>query len=243
VLRKRLPIEALLEGLDEGRRRAKREHSVELRWVFDIPRNISFGGSGAYDPLPAQQTLRYALLGRDHGVVGFGLGGSEVGAPPEPFAHAFDVAREAGLLSLPHAGETVGPVSVWGALNALHADRIGHGVRAIEDPVLLEILRERQIPLEVNPTSNVRLHVYRRLAEHPFPHLDRMGLLLTVNSDDPPLFGATLTGEYEVLASEFGYAKGDLARIARNAFLVAGAPASLKATLLEEFDGWLAANL
>lgn len=108
-------------------------------------------------------------------------------------------------LSRCRTSETMGAGSVRGAVHDLQADRIGHGVRAIEDADLLNLLHERQIVLEINPTSNVCLHVYRRLAEHPFPHLDKMGLLVTVNSDDPPLFNTTLCQEYAVLATEFGY--------------------------------------
>lgn len=239
---KGLSFDDLLAGLENGRRIVREELSREMRWVLDIPRNASFNPSndGAYNPEPAEKTLDYALRGCTSGVVGFGLGGYEVGAPPEPFAHAFTAAKEAGLRSLPHAGETVGPQSVWGAIKALAADRIGHGVRAIEDPALLAVLRERQIPLEVNLTSNICLHVYRRLAEHPFPHLDRMGLLLTIGSDDPPLFNTDLTHEFQLLASEYGYAPADIARIARNAFVASAAPRSLASRLLSEFDAWLA---
>ena len=183
-----MTIEDILSGLEAGRQQAAGEFGVEMRWVFDIPRNMSFSEDGAYLPAAAEKTLEFALAGRDRGVVGFGLGGYEVSAPPRPFAHAFTEAKEAGLLCVPHAGETEGPDSVWGAVNELQADRLGHGVRAIEDPQLLALLKERQIPLEINPTSNVCLHVYRRLAEHPIAHLDRMGLLVTLNSDDPPLF-------------------------------------------------------
>lgn len=241
---KGLTIHDLLAGLEEGRRQAQARYGVELRWIFDIPRHTAFRTKlqGVYDPLPAETTLEYALLGRDHGVVGFGLGGAEVGAPPEPFAHAFREAIAAGLASVPHAGETAGPASVWGAIRELGAARIGHGIRAIEDPALLLVLRDRQIPLEVNLTSNICLHVYRRLAEHPFPHLDRMGLLLTVNSDDPPLFNTTLNQEYLILAQEFGYELAQVARIARNAFQVSAAPAPLKSRLLAEFDAWAAGH-
>ena len=236
--RKGLTINNLLAGLEEGRRAARDEFGVEIRWVFDIPRNASFSQHGAYDPYPAERTLAYALAGREHGVVGFGLGGYEVGAPPAPFAHAFAAAKAAGLISAPHAGETMGAASVRDAVTLLGAERIGHGVRAIEDPALLALLHERQIPLEINPTSNVCLHVYRRLAEHPFPHLDRMGIPVTVNSDDPPLFNTTLSHEYAVLAAEFGYSHADLARIARNAFQYSAAPAPTKQRLLAEFDAW-----
>ncbi|MBX3009894.1 MAG: adenosine deaminase family protein [Caldilineaceae bacterium] len=261
---KGLTMGALFEGLEAGRAQAKRDFGVEMRWVFDIPRNTSFKpwhsslpiraaarlADGAlrkvglrrgeqYHPYPAERTLAYALAGQDKGVVGFGLGGYEVGAPPEPFAHVFRTAKAAGLLSVPHAGETVGPASIWGAVNTLAADRIGHGVRAIEDEALLALLRERQIPLELNPTSNICLHVYSNMAEHPFPKLDQLGLLVTVNSDDPPLFNTSLTQEYQVLATHFGYAPAALARVARNAFVAAGAPAALKAQLLQEFDEWV----
>jgi adenosine deaminase len=236
---KGLAIEDLLAGLEAGRLQAQRNFGVEISWVFDVPRNASFH-NGAYDPYPAEKTLAYAIQGQTQGVVAFGLGGLEAGAPPEPFAHAFRQAREAGLWSAPHAGETSGPESVWGAVRDLGADRIGHGVRAMEDPHLLALLKEKRVVLEVNPTSNICLHVYRRLAEHPFPHLDRMGLLVTVNSDDPPLFNTTLVQEYALLVVEFGYNAVDLARIARNAFVACAAPPALKTQLLEEFDGWLA---
>lgn len=241
----KLSMAELLAGLEAGRQRARTDFGVEMRWTFDVVRELGFRNLAAgqtYNPQAALHTLEYALAGRAVGVIGFGLGGYEVNAPPEPYAHAFAAAKEAGLLSVPHAGETEGPASIWGAIHALGADRIGHGVRAIEDPALLQVLKERQIPLELNPTSNVCLHVYRRLAEHPFPHLDRMGLCVTVNSDDPPLFNTSLCQEYEVLAAEFGYGKADLARIARNAFLASGAPTSLKERLLAEFDAWCVGN-
>ncbi len=242
-LDKGLTIDEILQGLEAGRQRARQEFGVEIGWVFDIPRNFGFAKDGRYHPQAADRTLEFALAGLERGVVGFGLGGLEVGAPPQPFAHAFAEAKTAGLLSLPHAGETEGPDSVRGAVNELQADRLGHGVRAIEDPELLALLKTRQIPLEISPTSNVCLHVYRRLAEHPLPHLDRMGLLVTVNSDDPPLFNTNLCREYEVLAQEFGYTPTDLVRLARNAFLVCGAETAIKQRLLQQFDTWAAAHL
>ena len=236
---KGLSFAELLRGLENGRARAKADFGVEMRWVFDIPRNSSFREDGSYDPRPAEQTLAHALEAKSAGVVGFGLGGNEVGAPPEPFAHAFVKAKAHGLLSVPHAGETMGSASVWGSLNALGAERIGHGVRAIEDASLLANLKERQIPLEINPTSNICLKVYPSLSDHPFRKLDEMGLLVTVNSDDPPLFNTSLLGEYAVLAQNFGYDAAGLARIARNAFVAAGVEPEVKATLLHEFDSWV----
>src|SRR5690606_17250487 len=135
----------------------------------------------------------------------------------------------------PHAGEMAGPDSVWSAIHALGAQRIGHGVRSIEDPLLLAYLHQHQIPLEINITSNICLHAYQRLAHHPFPHLDRMGLLVTLNSDDPPLFNTDLTHEYSILIDEFGYGLLDVARVARNAFVAAAMPEPLRVNLLTEF--------
>ena len=176
-------------------------------------------------------------------MVGFGLGGYEVNAPAEPFEHAFLEAKEEGLLSVPHAGETEGAHSVWAAVKNLKADRIGHGVRCIEDKKLVQYLADKQIPLEINPTSNICLHVYETFAEHPFRELDQAGVLVTVNSDDPPLFNTNLCQEYLVLAEEFGYGKADLIRIARNAFQVCGLGETEKSLLLQEFDRWAAGHL
>ncbi len=241
LLGKGLAIEEIFAGLEDGRRRARRDFGVDMRWVIDIPRNVGSKPGRGYDPLSANVTLAHARYGMDHGVVGFGLGGNEVGAPPEVFAHAFAAAKAEGLRSLPHAGETCGPESVWGALHDLGAERIGHGVRAVEDPALLLHLKERQIPLEINPTSNICLGVYANPDQHPFAHLDRMGLFVTVNSDDPPFFNTDLLGEYRLLANTFGYDKANLARIARNALVASYAEPGLKQNLLAEFDGWLAA--
>lgn len=243
---KGLTIADLLGGIEEGRQRARKEFDVEIRWVFDVPRNANFPDPNSaenYNPAPSELTLEAALAGRQYGVVGFGLGGYEVNCPPEPFAHVFGPAKRAGLLSMPHAGETEGPASIWGAINDLGADRIGHGVRAIEDPALMDELKKRGIPLEINPTSNICLHVYEDFESHPFRKLDEFGLTVTVNSDDPPLFNTTLTREYEVLAEHFGYDRAGLARIARNAYLVAGVEEDVKTRLLADFDVWVSTNL
>ena len=240
---KGLTINDLLEGLEAGRRRAKADFNVEIRWVFDISRQSAFKNLEAdadYNPEPAERTLQYALEGMDRGVVALGLGGYEVGTPPEYFAHAFDQIHSKGLLSVPHAGETGGAESVRGAIRALHADRIGHGVRAVEDPNLLMYLKEKQIPLEINLTSNICLHIFPDYQSHPFVSLDRMGLILTLASDDPPLFSTDLNHEYEILADVYDYTARDLLRIARNGFLSAGLETDIKQTLLDEFDSFAA---
>jgi aminodeoxyfutalosine deaminase len=236
---KGLEIEDVLEGLERGRRQAKDEFDVEIRWVFDIHRNLPYqlaGEDGGFNPEPAELTLQYALAGMRSGVVGLGIGGSEVGAPPEDFEEVFTQAKLNGLLSVPHAGETEGPASVWGSVRELQADRIGHGVRSIEDSKLLQHLADYQIPLEVNPTSNLQLHVFETIEEHPFKKLDEMGIPVTINSDDPPLFNSNLSQEYLLVAEAFGYGPEDLVRLARRAFMVSGVELEVQERLLAEFD-------
>ncbi|MCB2178747.1 adenosine deaminase [bacterium] len=235
---KGLTIEDVLDGLEQGRQQAKAAFDVEIRWVFDIYRNLSFmiNEDGSYHPEPAEKTLAYATAGIDRGVVGFGIGGNEVGAPSSAFRESFQKAKQSGLMSVPHAGETMGPDSVWGAVLDLQADRIGHGVRSVEDPKLMDYLKEHHVTLEVNPTSNLRLHVYPEIAQHPFKQLDDYGILVTINSDDPPLFNTDQSQEYALIADAFGYGPQDLVRFARNAFLAAGAEPEVKQKLLADFD-------
>ncbi len=224
--------EMIIEGLEEGRRQVREQFGVELRWVMDIPRTL---------PEPAATwTTDWAIAWQDRGVVALGLGGDEARGPAAPFAAHFARARAAGLHSAPHAGETSGPESVWAALQALGAERIGHGVRSIEDPLLLAYLRQHRIPLEVNPTSNIRLRLYPTLAHHPFPHLLRMGLCLTVNSDDPPLFNTTLIEEYLHLVETFGLGWEEVRALVSNAaaavFLPEEEKRSLVARVRRELD-------
>jgi aminodeoxyfutalosine deaminase len=193
---------AYFAGLTRGRQRARADFGVEMRWVFDIVRNVE---DETRNHMLADYTTSVAIEGKDDGVVALGLGGAEVGYPPEKFARWFDKARAAGLHSAPHAGETVGPTSVWGALKTLGAERIGHGVRAIEDPALVAYLAGHHIPLEVCPTSNIKLGVYADYADHPLPRLHLAGVPITVNSDDPPLFNTTLNTEVGLLIDSFNF--------------------------------------
>jgi aminodeoxyfutalosine deaminase len=202
-----VPHETYFAGLTAGRERVRRELGVELNWIFDIVRQTPVSV-----PL-ADYVTRVAIEGRDAGVVALGLGGPEVGNPPEAFAPWFERARAAGLHAVPHAGELVGPASVWGALRALGAERIGHGVRSWEDPALVAYLADRSIPLEVCPTSNLRLGVYPSLAAHPLRHLHEAGVQLIVNSDDPPLFNTTLNDEVATLATDFGFTGNEVGAV------------------------------
>ena len=188
-----------------------------------------------------------AIETQAEGVVALGLGGPEVGHPPEPFAPLFARGRAAGLHSAPHAGEHVGPPSIRGALDALGAERLAHGVRAIEDPALVAELAERRVALDLCPTSNVCLGVYPSLAEHPLRRLHNAGAVVTINSDDPALFGTTLTREVGLLADPFGLDVVAIDEIllngVRHSFLPPPAKQRLEATYRAELDALKAVHL
>jgi adenosine deaminase len=198
-----------LTALNNARTWARSNLGVESNIVIDIPRIIS--------PADGELVARWAVSGMGRGVVALGLGGPEVGNPPEKFISAFKIAYDAGLPSVPHAGETMGPESIWGGLNDLNAVRIGHGVRCLEDMSLVKELRDRQIPLEICPTSNVCLKVVRDMESHPLPKLFKAGLFVTINSDDPPMFNTNLTNEYIQIAKTFGYDPSHLKGFVLNA--------------------------
>jgi aminodeoxyfutalosine deaminase len=212
--RRGLAFPAWLEAINRGRRRAREETGLELRWIVDVNR-AQPEAERAYS---ADQALEVAIAGREAGVVAFGLCGSEAGCPPEPFAPWFERARAAGLHSVPHAGELAGPESVWGAVRALHAERIAHGVRAVEDPALVAYLAEHGIALDLCPTSNVCLRVCSSLAEHPLRRLHESGVPITVNSDDPTMFGTTLNDEIAALSAPLGLHDEAVSAIIANGF-------------------------
>ncbi|WP_321476911.1 adenosine deaminase [uncultured Paludibaculum sp.] len=188
---------------------------IPVRFIFDAVRQ--FGLEHVWS------VARAAVGLKDRGVVGFGVGGDEAGGPIELFREVFDYARANGLRLAPHAGETVGPESVWAALEC-GAERIGHGIRSIEDPVLVKHLRDRRIPLEVSISSNVCTGAVRSLKEHPVRKLYDAGVPIVLNTDDPPMFHTTLLREYEIARDEFGFAEGDLRAVAENGFRFAFGP-------------------
>jgi aminodeoxyfutalosine deaminase len=216
-MRRGVPVEAVFAGVERGRIEAEAATGVRLRFCTDIP--------GEYGAEAGIATAQAVLRHRPEGVVSFGLGGPEVGVPRGQFAEAFAMARDAGLHSVPHAGETTGPATIWDAVTALRAERIGHGVRCLEDPALVAHLREHAIPLEVCPTSNARLGVVPSVEHHPLRALLDAGLVVTLNSDDPPMFGTTLRQEYLVAGAVLGLTREELADVAaagvRGSFLEA----------------------
>ncbi len=225
-----IPIEAYTEAIEDARIAAERDLGIVLRWIYDIP-----GESG----LPAADaTLSYVLDHRVDALVGFGLGGPEIGVPRPQFEPHFTRARDAGLRSVPHAGETTGPETVWDALRLLGADRIGHGVSAAQDPELLAHLAEHRIALEVCPTSNLATRAVASLDEHPLRTFVEAGVPVTINSDDPPMFGTTLNQEYVVAAGLLGLDRDGVADLALAAVDASFAPGDVAARIRDEIASY-----
>ncbi|OQQ18636.1 adenosine deaminase [Streptomyces sp. M41(2017)] len=223
-----------MEAIEDARRAAEAELGVVLRWCFDIP-----GEAGLE---AAEETVRLATDDRlrPEGLVSFGLGGPEIGVPRPQFKPYFDRAIAAGLRSAPHAGETTGPETVWDALNFLGAERIGHGTSSAGDPKLLAHLAEHGIALEVCPTSNIATRAVRTLDEHPIREFVAAGVTVTVNSDDPPMFGTDLNNEYAVAARLLDLDEAGVASLARNAVEASFLDEAGKAKLAAEIDTYAA---
>lgn len=227
-----VPIEAFVEAIEDVRVVAERDLDLVMRWIWDIPGELG---------LPAGvENLSYAL---DHGpssLIGFGLGGPEIGVPRPQFEEVFAKARAAGLHSVPHSGETTGPQSIWDAITLLGAERIGHGTSAVQDPELLAYLAEHRIPLEISPTSNIATRAVRTFAEHPLRALVAAGVPVSINSDDPPMFSTTLTTEYGVAAALLDLDQAGVADLAQAAVDHSFAPLDVKTRLHAEIDAYAA---
>ena len=224
-----ISFDAQLAALERARTWAERELGVSFGVIVDIPRDTA---------TPQEGVLLAEWLAESWGetIVAIGLGGYEIGFPPEMFKAAFTVTGRAGVPAVIHAGETDGPASIWGAIEELGAVRIGHGVRCLEDPRLVEYLRSERILLEVCPSSNVCLGVVPSLADHPLPRLVERGLVVTVNSDDPPMFATTYSDELLRVTRQFGFSAADVSRWQRNAAAGALGPATKRRALVERID-------
>ncbi|MGI5530788.1 adenosine deaminase [Streptomyces syringium] len=230
--RRGIPDEAFVEAIEDARKSAEAELGVVLRWCFDIP------GEAGLDA--AEETARIACDLKPEGLVSFGLGGPEIGVPRPQFKPYFDRAIAAGLHSVPHAGETTGPQTIWDALVDLRAERIGHGTSATQDPKLLAHLAERRIPLEVCPTSNLATRAVADLDAHPIKEMVAAGVLVTINSDDPPMFGTDLNTEYAVAARLLDLDATGVAALAKNAVEASFMDTAGKAALTKEIDAYTA---
>jgi aminodeoxyfutalosine deaminase len=224
--------EEILAALEEAMGEGERRYGSQLRLIPDIVRNVGVEA--------ADRTLEWALASRNRGVVALGLSGSEARFANDPYREHFAVAAREGLHRVAHAGEHAGPEAIRAALEVCDPERIGHGVRAVEDPSLVAELRDRRIPLEVCPSSNVCLGVFPDLASHSFDRLYRAGVPVSVNSDDPAFFDTDLSREYLRLHEAFGYTPAELAGLSlaglRQSFLPDGEKAALETDFRQRID-------
>jgi adenosine deaminase len=223
-----IPLDDQLAAINRARRFGEEKLGVQIFMAPDISR----------ERRPIEDSFivaDWAVKNRNNGIVSLGLGGPEINNPPELFAATFERIKGTGLASTPHAGETMGADSIWGAINALKAVRIGHGVRCLEDPTLVSYLREKKMPLEVCPSSNVCLRVVPTLADHPLPKLMNEGLFITINSDDPAMFNTSLTEEYLRITREFGFNPVQIRQFIFNGLQACLLPEAEKQNLEEKF--------
>ena len=223
-------FDPLFAGMERGRERGERDFGVTLYWIFDAVRH--FGVEEAARVFAKAAQLRAA---GSASVVGIGIGGDERRMGAEPFQELYAAARAAGLRLTAHAGETVGPEGIWGALN-IGAERLGHALTAIEDPELMEVLAERQIPVEICVSSNLRTGVCASTGEHPLRSYFDRGLMVTLNSDDPAMFGSDLEGEYRLAARAFEFTPEQLREVAANGVEASFLPAERKVQLLRQLE-------
>ncbi|MGW5846962.1 adenosine deaminase [Streptomyces sp. NPDC055254] len=220
-------VEIILDAVDA----ASRETGLGMR--------VLIAANRMKHPLDARTLARLAVRYADRGVVGFGLSNDERRGMARDFDRAFAIAREGGLLAAPHGGELAGPASIRDCLDDLHAARIGHGVRAAEDPRLLKRLADRQITCEVCPASNVALGVYQRPEDVPLRTLFDAGVPMALGADDPLLFGSRLAAQYEIARRHHGFTDPELAELARQSVRGSAAPEDVQAKLLDGIDHWL----
>lgn len=230
-LRRGVDIQEAIAGTAAGFARVERECGLMVRLGLDYGRQ--YGPEKAWAVLEAVREVMH------HGVVAWSIGGNEIGHPPEPFAEVFQAARAAGLQVMAHAGEVVGPASVWGAVDALQARRLGHGIRSIDDPSLIEHLRAQQVALDICPSSNLYTGAVASWSAHPLRQLYDHGLLVTINSDDPTFFHTTLTDEYRHIVRHFGFSVDDICTLVQNSVAASFLPEAEKQALRSRIDSQL----
>lgn len=210
VLWRGFDFDPIFEGLERGRQRAEREFGTSLFWIFDAVRH--FGAEAA------ERVVDKAIQFRERNVVGIGIGGDEQRGPAAWFRDAYARARKNGLQLTAHAGETAGPESIVASLDVLQAERIGHGLSAAHSPELMRRLAEEKIPLEICLTSNVRTGCCSSIEQHPVKRYVDAGIMITLNTDDPTMFGTSLAREYQIAQDVFGFSDEQLRDFARNSF-------------------------
>jgi len=206
--RQGLSVQGITEHIIKGKERAYHDFGIRCELIVDLIRD--------HGPEVGMQRLDEVTPYLDKGVIGIGLGGSEQTFPADPYESVYKEARRRGFRLTAHAGEVAGPESVWAAIKKLGCERIGHGVRAKENPQLISFLKERQIPLEICVVSNVKTKVFESVEAHPIKQFFEDGLMVTVNSDDPTMFNTSITQEYLLLAQKLGFTLRDIKRLTMN---------------------------
>jgi aminodeoxyfutalosine deaminase len=228
VLWKKQSVSEIFEAMLTAAEEAQTRNGVRVRWIFDAIRH--FGADHA------REVLSWAKIFRDEGVVAFGIGGDEIRGPAPLFRDVYAEAKDLGLHRTAHAGETGGPESVRQAVEMLGAERIGHGLRAAENEGVIALLRERQVALEVCPTSNAATGLLPSVSHHPLRKFLKTGLLVTINSDDPAMFGCTLEQELMLCAATFVLSQAEIIGLCMNAVHASFMPEDQKTALIAELQ-------
>jgi aminodeoxyfutalosine deaminase len=222
-------FEPVFAAVEQAREQAEKDFGISLYWIFDAVRHFGVEPTARVFRKAAEMKREYPSI------VGIGIGGDERNGAAELFRDVYSEARDAGLRLTVHAGEAVGPESIWGALN-IGAERLGHALTAIHDPELIHLLSERQVPLEICVTSNVRTGCCPTLQDHPVRRYFDEGLMVTLNSDDPTMFGSDLEGEYLLAYKEFGFTEEHLRELASNSIEASFLPPEQKVRWLHQID-------
>jgi aminodeoxyfutalosine deaminase len=221
------PVEPIFEGMERGRERGQRDFGVSLLWIFDAVRH--------FGPQAAAEVFELAARLRERNVVGIGIGGDETRGPAEGFRDLYKKAADNGLRLTAHAGETTGPESVWGALN-IGAERIGHGLSTASDPELMEVMAQKQVPVEICITSNLRTGACKEMQDHPVKKFFDEGLMITLSTDDPAMFQTSLNKEFEIAQQEFNFTEDHLRELARNSIEASFLPVEKKLRFMQQID-------
>jgi len=226
---KKTDVEPYVEAIERGRQRGEKDFGTTVLWIVDAVRHFGVEEGARVFRKAAELRESYPSI------VGIGIGGDEARGPADQFRDLYKEAKAAGLRLTAHAGESVGPESVWSAIN-IGAERIGHALAAQHDPELIEVLSKRQIPLEINITSNIKTGCCKAFEEHPVKDYFESGLMITLNSDDPPMFGSDLLGEYVLAQERYGFTMDQMRELAANAVEASFLDPTQKLNLLQRVE-------
>jgi adenosine deaminase/aminodeoxyfutalosine deaminase len=229
---KKTEVEPYVEAIERGRIRGEKEFGTTVLWIVDAVRHFGVEEGARVFHKAAELRERYPSI------VGIGIGGDEARGPADQFRDLYKEAKDAGLRLTAHAGESVGAESIWSAIN-IGAERIGHALAAQHDPELIEVLARKQIPLEINVTSNIKTGCCKAFEEHPVKEYFEAGLMITLNSDDPPMFGSDLLGEYVLAQEKYGFTLEQMRELAANAVEASFLDPARKIALLQRVEQYV----